>query len=128
MVQVFSRDAGPRRGSLTLVTFPPFAPFLASPTKDFDFDCLPSHVVSLSVLDDDGRGCVASLTIKDKAGHVYPLQAMRLAPDMFFHQQIYRGDGETLRLPDGEYEIVSKRGPEYLTSRQTVLVDAQRRT
>lgn len=124
VIQVFSRDAGPHRGSLTLFTFPPSVPFAASPTKDFDFDCVPSRVVSLGVLDDDGRGCVASLTIKDNAGHVYPLQAMRLAPDMFFHQQIYRGDGETLRLPDGEYEIVSKRGPEYLTARQTVLVSA----
>ena len=39
--------------------------------------------------------------VKDAQDHIYPPQAMRLAPDMFFQQQIYRADGETLRLPDG---------------------------
>lgn len=39
---------------------------------------------------------------------------MRLAPDMRFHPQIYRGDGETVRLPDGDYQIVASRGPEYI--------------
>jgi hypothetical protein len=126
VIQVFSRDAGARRGGLTFYTFGRGAQLAFSPTKDLDFECLPSRVLALSVLDDDGKGCVASFTIKDNAGHVYPLQAMRLAPDMFFHQQIYRGDGETLRLPDGEYRIVTTRGPEYLSAQQTVVVDATR--
>jgi hypothetical protein len=80
----------------------------------------------LEVLDVDGRGCVAALTIKDKLNHVYPPQAMRLAPDMFFQPQIYRADGEAVRLPDGEYTVEARRGPEYLRIAQTVTIDANR--
>jgi hypothetical protein len=49
---------------------------------------------------------------------------MRVAPDLYFQPQIYRGDGETLRLPDGEYTVESKRGPEYLRCTQSVAIDA----
>src|SRR5947207_3017291 len=75
------------------------------------------------VLDTEGRRCMTSLTIKDKFDRVYPLQAMRLAPDMEFHAHIYRADGETVRLPDGEYTVESKRGPEYLRGMQTVMIN-----
>src|SRR6185312_15855685 len=34
----------------------------------------------------------------------------------------YRADGETVRLPDGQYTIESKRGPEYLRGEQTVVI------
>ena len=37
---------------------------------------------------------MASLTIRDAQGRVYPSQAKRLAPDFSFHPQIYRADGE----------------------------------
>ena len=73
--------------------------------------------------DADGRGCVASLAIKDRQDRVYPPQAMRVAPDLYFQPQIYRGDGETILLPDGEYTVESKRGPEYLPCTQTVAID-----
>ena len=91
---------------------------------NFDFDCLPSRLVSLAVCDADGRGCVASLAIKDRQNRVYPPQAMRVAPDLYFQPQIYRGDGETILLPDGEYTVESKRGPEYLHGTQSVTIDA----
>jgi hypothetical protein len=87
-----------------------------------DFDCVPSRDVTLRVRDHDGQGCVASLTIKDSLGRVYPLQGMRLAPDMRFQQHIYRADGESVRLPDGEYTVESKRGPEYLRRTQVVKI------
>jgi hypothetical protein len=38
------------------------------------------------------------LTFRDKAEHVFPPQAKRLAPDFFFQQQIYRHDGGTVLL------------------------------
>ena len=119
VIQVFSRDAGRRTADFYLSILP----MGRSGHRQFEFDCLPSRPVTLRVLDCDGRGCVASLTIKDKLNRVYPPQAMRLAPDMFFHEQVYRGDGETLRLPDGEYTIDSKRGPEYLGGVRTVTID-----
>ncbi|MEZ5303316.1 MAG: CehA/McbA family metallohydrolase [Verrucomicrobiales bacterium] len=48
-----------------------------------------------------------------RRGAVYPSQAKRLAPDMFFHPQIYRAHGETVALPDGDYTVTCTRGPEY---------------
>ncbi len=83
------------------------------------------HVsVTLAVRDADGRGCMASLAVKDRLDRVYPPQAMRVAPDLYFQPQIYRGDGETILLPDGEYTVESTRGPEYLRGMQTVNIDA----
>src|SRR5206468_2954556 len=66
--------------------------------------------------------CMASLLIRDDHDHVYPPQVMRIAPDMAFQPHVYRADGETVRLPDGVYRIVVRRGPEYLPQRQTVQI------
>jgi len=126
VVQLFSRDRGAHDAEFNFYTATDeYAGYFASKkhrgTK-LTFDCLPSRDVMLHILDTDGRGCMASLTIKDKVNRIYPLQAMRLAPDMQFHPQIYRADGETVRLPDGEYTVESKRGPEYLRGMQTVIV------
>lgn len=123
IIQLFSRDHGRHGTELALMTFPKFGGDGASASKKFDFECLPSRDVVLGVHDMDGRGCVASLTIKDKSDRVYPPQVMRIAPDMAFHSHIYRADGETVRLPVGEYTIESKRGPEYLRDVQTVTID-----
>ena len=123
VLQLFSRDHGRRKANLVLSTFPRNSngrPGTAS--KEFEFDCLPTRDIALGVRDVDGRRCVASLTIRDKSGLVYPPLAMRLAPDMYWQEQIYRADGETVRLPDGEYTVESKRGPEYLHTTQTVSI------
>ncbi len=42
-----------------------------------------------------------------------PRGARRLAPDFFFHDQIYRHSGETVLLPPGKYTVTYTRGPEY---------------
>jgi hypothetical protein len=126
VIQVYSRDRGLREASVYFITsddrYAWDRAVLARRGVHLRFDCLPSRDVLLRVRDADGRGCMASLTIKDKFDRVYPLQAMRLAPDMYFHAHIYRADGETVRLPDGEYTIESKRGPEYLRGVQSVVV------
>jgi hypothetical protein len=123
VIQLFSRDPGQHNGSLTLSRFARgSALFLGSTSQTFDFECLPTRDIPLTIHDEDGQGCMASLTIKDPQGLVYPPEAMRLAPDMFFQEHIYRADGETIRLPDGEYTIESKRGPEYLVGTQTVSI------
>lgn len=133
VVQLYSRDRGRRRvvlNSYTTSYSPARNAWLAKQLArgaHLTFDCLPSYDVSLSVLDGDGRGCVAALTIKDGHGRIYPFQGMRLAPDMFFQPQIYRADGETVRLPDGEYTVDCGRGPEYLPDVQTVAIRAGRR-
>jgi hypothetical protein len=123
VIQLFSRDAGERSTSLTLSSFAKARDlFPGSASAAFNFESLPTRDIPLSIHDADGRGCTASLIIKDKQGLIYPPQAMRLAPDMYFQQGVYRADGETIRLPDGEYSIESKRGPEYLVGVQTVSV------
>jgi hypothetical protein len=124
VIELFSRDAGRRSDKFTLYAFPRDGGWpYDSGHREFDFDCLPSRLVSLAVCDADGRGCVASLAIKDRQDRVYPPQAMRVAPDLYFQPQIYRGDGETILLPDGEYSVESKRGPEYLPCAQSVRID-----
>lgn len=123
IIKLFSRDHGRRSGVLKLSAWPKVSTaYPRFALNNFDFDCLPTRDILLGIHDVDGRGCVASLTIKDKNGLIYPPQAVRLAPDMFFQQHIYRADGENVRLPDGEYTIESKRGPEYLKGLQTVSV------
>ena len=71
-----------------------------------------STPVTLRVKDEDGRPTTAAFEIRDTAGRVYPLPSKRLEPDFFFHPQVYRADGETVRLPAGRYSVVMSRGPE----------------
>jgi hypothetical protein len=77
------------------------------------FDVRPAIPVKLAIHDFDGKPTIARLTITDKTGRVYPPQAKRLAPDLFFQQQIYRPDGGQVLLPPGEFKVVYGRGPEY---------------
>jgi hypothetical protein len=121
VMQVFSRDRGQRSANLTLSTYRADGSG-ASVSKKFEFSCLPTRDVLLAIKDADGRGCLASLAVTDDLGRVYPPQAMRLAPDMFFQRHVYRADGENLRLPDGDYTVVSRRGPEYLRGEQKVTI------
>jgi hypothetical protein len=125
IIELFSRDSGRHSDKFTLYAFPKDGGWpYDSGHLELDFDCLPSRSVSFVVCDADGRGCVASLAIKDRQDRVYPPQAMRVAPDLYFQPQIYRGDGETILLPDGEYTVESKRGPEYLRCTQVIAIDA----
>ncbi|MGE0607862.1 MAG: CehA/McbA family metallohydrolase [Pirellulales bacterium] len=78
------------------------------------FDVRPAIPVMLSILDTDDQPTAARLTIRDNAGRVYPPQAKRLAPDLFFQPQIYRHNGETVLLPPGKFIVEYCRGPEYL--------------
>src|SRR5262249_33868296 len=49
----------------------------------------------------------------------------RLAPDLFFQQQIYRPDGGTVLLPPGEFLMLYSRGTEYRLLERKVTVPAQ---
>ncbi|WP_156785058.1 CehA/McbA family metallohydrolase [Terriglobus roseus] len=123
IVQLFSRDHGPRTTSFFLNVLMGSNDHAFHPAhRQFDFECLPSHEIPLRILDTNGNGCVASLTIKDKLNRVYPPKAMRLAPDLFFQEQVYRADGETVRLTEGEYLVKSERGPEYLCGTKAVQI------
>jgi hypothetical protein len=76
------------------------------------------------VLDFDDRPTTASFVIRDERQRVYPSQAKRLAPDFFFHPQVYRADGEAVVLPQGTYTIEYTRGPEYRKKTQTLKIES----
>ncbi len=113
IVELYSRDAGRREAKLEFD--------VGQGTQDLGFrneinvlfDCEPAVAVKLGVLDDDGTPTTAQFMIRDERGRIYPSRARRLAPDFFFHDQIYRHDGETVALPPGKYHVTYTRGPEY---------------
>lgn len=114
IIQLYSRDAGKREAQLAFnvgqgtqdIGFRNAVPLL--------FHCKPAVAVALGIKDVDGEPTTASFVIRDGRGRVYPNPARRLAPDFFFHNQIYRTDGEAVYLPPGDYEVRVSRGPEYL--------------
>ena len=122
VVMLFSRDAGKREASLAFnigqgtqdIGFRNAVPIL--------FDCQPAVEVTLQVKDIDGEPTTAAFLIRDTQGRVYPNPARRLAPDFFFHHQVYRADGESVMLPPGDYSVTVTRGPEYLPVRTEIYV------
>ena len=119
---IYSTEAGQREATLSFdvgqgtqdLGFRAEAPVL--------FDVRPGVPVKLSVTDTDGKPTVGRFTFKDTAGHVYPPQAKRLAPDFFFQQQIYRDDGGSVLLPPGEFTMQFGRGPEYRLLERKVVI------
>lgn len=85
------------------------------------FEVRPAIPVTLSVKE-EGVPSIARLTFRDRQGRVYPPQAKRLAPDLFFQPQVYRTDGETVLLPPGSYTMTSCRGPEYREITRDIVV------
>jgi len=79
------------------------------------FNVQPAVPVKLRIRDHDGKPTTARLVFRDQAGHVFPPQPKRLAPDFYFQDQIYRGDGGTVLLPPRKLTMEYSRGPEYLT-------------
>jgi len=69
---------------------------------------------------------MAGFTIRDRLGRLYPRGSKRLAPDLPFQPQIYRGDTEDIDLPDGTYDVTYGAGPEYLPGRLTLEVSSTR--
>jgi hypothetical protein len=129
IVEIFSRDRGHKSAYLQAYAGggpPIFLRYsMLKPTGfEADFDCLSSREVTFQIVDWDGKGCYAALTVNDEAGRLYPAPAHRIEPDFGFQPQIYRADGETIRLPDGRFNIRASRGPEYLPTSQAFVVNS----
>lgn len=129
VLQLYSRDAGKRAASIAFYLGNEKADIEApasSPTTQSGlvtlFDCRPSHSVTLRVRDEHGRPTVGGFQVRDAQERIYPSLAKRLAPDFVFQQQIYRGDGEILRLPPGDYTIEFTRGPEAVPQTRRVTI------
>jgi len=124
IIQLYSRDVGKREAKLGFN--------VGQGTQDLGFrnavavlfQCLPAVEVSLRISDFDGKPTTAAFVIRDKFDRVYPNPARRLAPDFFFHNQIYRSDGESFHLPPGDYTVEVSRGPEYLVETHKLNVAA----
>ena len=122
IIQLYSRDAGQREASIAIdvgqgtqdIGFRNDAPIL--------FRAAPAAEVTLRINDERGRPATASLVIRDAQGRVYPTPGKRLAPDFDFQPQVYRSDGEVMRLAPGAYTADVTRGPEYLTKRTSIEV------
>lgn len=122
IIQLFSRDRGKREAEIAFD--------VGQGTQDLGFrnavsilfDCRPAVTVNLKVRDHDGSPTMAAFVIRDRKGRVYPNPARRLAPDFFFHNQVYRRDGEHVVLPPGTYTVNVSRGPEYLPQQRTIEV------
>jgi hypothetical protein len=122
IVQLYSREPGRREATLTFD--------VGQGTQDLGyrneipilFTIRPAESVVWHVLDEKGAPAVAAFVIRDAQGRVYPSRAKRLAPDFAFHPQVYRADGDVVKLPAGKYSVEFWRGPESITKTQEITV------
>jgi len=121
---IYSTEAGRREATISFD--------LGQGTQDLGFRAevpvlftvRPAIAVKLRVLDHDGTPTVGRFQFVDQEGHVFPPQAKRVAPDLFFQKQIYRGDGEDVLLPPGSLTMFYGRGPEYRWLKRQVTIPA----
>ncbi len=126
VIQLYSRDEGKREAKISFNVGQGTQDLGFRSDVDILFTIDPAVTVVLDVRDEEGKAVMASFTFRDKLGRVYPSPGRRLAPDFFFHPQIYRQTGESVDLPPGEYQVECTRGPEYLVQRRTIKVPATR--
>ena len=123
ILQIYSRDHGQRSAKIAFN--------VGQGTQDIGFrnDILvlfnikEAKPVTLRVRDENGEPTIASFTIKDLQGRIYPNMSKRLAPDFPFQPQVYRADGEQVRLPEGYYSIEYGGGPEFYTRTKELPID-----
>jgi hypothetical protein len=137
VLQVYSRDEGQKTMTLSFnvgklassgtgsVPYIPASPGLRGETN-LSFNVEKAVPVTLNVLDENNAPTAARFTIRDKLGRVYPYRTKRYVPDLFFQNQIYRYDGETVDLPPGEYTVEYARGPQYEKGVRTITVAANK--
>lgn len=124
VVELFSRDSGKREANLSFDVGQGTQDLGFRNEANLLFDCLPCVRVKLEVLDHDGTPTTGHFTIRDTRGRVYPARSRRLAPDFFFHDQIYRQNGEEILLPAGRYHVTYTRGPEFRVLERDIEVPA----
>ena len=122
IVLLYSRDQGRREAQIGASVSPGTEDIGFRNRVAIVFTAAPSHDVVFRIRDEHGRPAIASLLVQDALGRVYPARSKRLAPDFFFQRQVYRGDGEHLRLAAGTYSLSAGRGPEYDPQTRTVTV------
>ncbi len=122
LLQLYSRDAGRREAKVSFNVGQGTQDLGFRGEADVLFSCAPAHEVRLRIRDESDRPVTGQLLVTDAQGHVFPAMSKRLAPDFFFHPQVYRADGESLLLPAGSYLVQFARGPESLAERRRLEV------
>jgi hypothetical protein len=125
VVSLYSRDTGKREAKLRFDVGQGTQDLGFRNELDLLFNVSASHDLKLRVTDEKGQPTTAAFIFRDAGGRIYPSQAKRLAPDFAFHPQVYRVDGESVKLPPGKYSVQVTRGPEYLPLRQSIDVTAE---
>lgn len=125
LLEIYSRDHGQRSAKISFN--------VGQGTQDIGFrnemvlyfNALPARTLQLLVRDENGVPSIAAFTVRDRLGRLYPNPSKRLAPDLFFQQQVYRANGETILVPEGTYAVTSSMGPEYQSQTKQVDVTAE---
>src|SRR5262249_45037796 len=128
IISLYSRDTGQREAKISFN--------VGQGTQDLGFrnevpvlfTCQSAQPVTFHVRDENGEPTTGCFIIRDKLGRVYPSQNKRLAPDFAFHPQVYRTDGEIIKLPDGDYTIEFSRGPEALVQKTALQIQGKPET
>jgi hypothetical protein len=124
ILTIYSRDAGQRSADISFN--------VGQGTQDIGFrnditivfTALHAHALHLQVRDENNAPTMAAFVIRDRLGRLYPNPAKRLAPDLFFQPQVYRANGDIVRVPAGTYSVTASMGPEYLAQTKQVEVAA----
>jgi hypothetical protein len=127
LLQLYSQQGGAQTAAMAVGTKRLEASYRQHDCTGFtaQFDIRPAVTVDIRVRDADRQGATASILIRDGAGRIYPAPAHRIEPDLGYQPQIYRADGESIRLPAGRYTVLATRGPEYVEHRQELMVSAE---
>jgi hypothetical protein len=114
ILEIYSRDVGQRSAVLQFDLGGTAGQDLGFRSElPVVFNALPARPFTFHVRDENGKPAMASLVIRDRLNRLYPNPSKRLAPDFPFQPQIYRFDGENVRLPAGYYTVAYTGGPEY---------------
>jgi hypothetical protein len=122
ILELYSRDRGQREATLRFHVGPATQDLGFRSEVAILFDCVPAVEVTLQVQDEKGQPTTAWFVIRDAQERVYPARGRRLAPDFFFHDQIYRQSGESILLAPGDYTMQYGRGPEYRVKTRSLRV------
>ena len=128
MIQIYSRDAGKREAKLSFDVGQGTQDLGFRSEVDILFTCDPGVKVTLGrPATTTGSRRSASFLIRDAPGRVYPSQSRRLAPDFYFHPQIYRRAARRCCCRRGPTTSEVTRGPEYLVETRKITVPRRRR-
>jgi hypothetical protein len=113
VLEIYSRDKGQRAAKISFN--------VGQGTQDIGFrnetvvyfNALSARALRLLVRDENGAPSMAAFIVRDTLGRLYPNPSKRLAPDLFFQEQVYRANGESILVPEGTYTVTASSGPEY---------------